>query len=194
MPTSFVVGLIGSGIQASRTPRMHEWEADALGLRYIYRLIDLDALQLTAADLPVLLRAAQRMGFAGLNVTHPCKQAVVPLLDDLSADARAIGAVNTVVFSGGLRIGHNTDWYGFAEGFRQGLTGAALNHVVQLGAGGAGAAVAHALLSLGTATLSLVDLDTTRAADLARALCARFGSGRAVHARGAADSVMVRLQ
>src|ERR671935_1122798 len=94
---SFLVGLIGSGITASRTPPMHEAAADAAGIRYIYKMIDLTDLKLGAEALPELLTAAKRMGFDGLNVTHPCKQAIIPLLDELSPDAEALGAVNTVV-------------------------------------------------------------------------------------------------
>src|ERR671939_5571 len=113
--SSFLVGLIGSGIAASCTPPMHEAAADAAGIRYIYKKIDLAELKLGVETLPELLTAARRMGFDGLNVTHPCKQAIIPLLDELSPDARALGAVNTVVFEGGRAVGHNTDWWGFAE-------------------------------------------------------------------------------
>src|SRR5689334_21985535 len=83
---SFLVGLIGSGIQASRTPALHEHEAEAQGLRYLYKLIDLERLGLGPEALPELITAAERMGFAVLNITHPCKQAVIPLLDELHAD------------------------------------------------------------------------------------------------------------
>lgn len=176
---SFLVGLIGSGIQASRTPLMHEREGDEQGLRCTYQKIDLDRLGLGADALPDLLLAAERMGFAGLNVTHPCKQAVLPLLDELSPDAQALGAVNTVVLRGGRRRGENTDWWGFAEAFRRNMAGAPLGHAVQLGAGGAGAAVAHALLTLGVQRLTIQDVDAGRAAALAESLCARFGAGRA---------------
>lgn len=176
---SVLVGLIGAGIQASRTPAMHERQADRLGLRYLYRLIDLDALRLGADALPDLLRAAERMGFAGLNITHPCKQAVIAHLSELSDDARAIGAVNTVVLDGGRRIGHNTDWIGFAESFRRGLPDVAKRTAVLLGAGGAGTAVAHAALTLGVERLAIFDVDRARAATLAERLSARFGAGRA---------------
>ena len=74
---------------------MHEEEGAAHGLRCIYQRIDLADLGLNAEALPELLTAAERMGFAGLNITHPCKQDVVPLLTDLSDEARAIGSVNT---------------------------------------------------------------------------------------------------
>ena len=174
MTHSILAGLIGAGIQASRTPSLHEHEGDAQGIRYLYRLIDLDALQMNLDDLPGLLSAAQCTGFTGLNITFPCKQAVIPLLDDLSAEARGIGAVNTVVFQDGKRIGHNTDCLGFAEGFRRGLTDVARRRVVQMGAGGAGAAVAHALLSEGVEQLSIFDVDQGRAQSLADNLNQHF--------------------
>jgi len=176
--SSFLIGLIGSGIQASRTPPMHEREADEQGLRLIYQRIDLEPLGLGPEALPELLVAAERMGFAGLNVTHPCKQAIIPYLDQLSPDAAALGAVNTVVLSDGRRVGHNTDWWGFAEAFRRGLPGAARDRVVQLGAGGAGAAVAHALMTMGVERLILSDVDPSRAEAVAAALNQRFGGGR----------------
>ena len=177
---SYLCGLIGSGIGASRTPAMHEREAAEQGLKLIYRLIDLEPGGLGAADLPALLTAAERFGFAGLNVTHPCKQAVVPLLHDLSPEAEALGAVNTVVLHQGRRTGHNTDWWGFAENFRRRMGDVLRRRVVQFGAGGAGAAVAYALLTLGVERLSVVDVEPSRADAVATALCARFGPGRAL--------------
>ena len=175
-----LAGLIGAGIQASRTPTLHEHEGDAQGLRYLYRLIDLDQLKLDSSALPDLLMAAERMNFTGLNITFPCKQSIIPLLDELSPEARGIGAVNTVVLKDGKRIGHNTDCLGFAEGFRRGLQGVALEHVVQMGAGGAGAAVAHALLSEGVQRLTIFDVEISRAQSLADNLNQHFGAGRAV--------------
>ncbi|MDR6960273.1 shikimate dehydrogenase [Pseudomonas brassicacearum] len=180
MPNITVLaGLIGAGIQASRTPALHEREGDAQGMRYLYRLIDLDALKLDSGALPDLLKAAERMSFTGLNITFPCKQAIIPLLDELSPEARGIGAVNTVVLKDGKRIGHNTDCLGFAEGFRRGLGDVARRRVVQMGAGGAGAAVAHALLAEGVQTLSIFDVEVSRAESLANNLNQHFGAGRA---------------
>jgi shikimate dehydrogenase len=176
---SVLVGLIGAGIQASRTPSLHEREGGRQGLRYVYKLIDLEVLGLDAHSLPEILTAAERFGFAGVNITHPCKQAVIPLLDELSSDAAALGAVNTVVLKGGRRFGHNTDWWGFAESFRRELSDARRDCVVQFGAGGAGAAVAHALLTLGAGEVIVIDIDEARAQNLAAALCYRFGQGRA---------------
>jgi shikimate dehydrogenase len=193
---SLLAGLIGRGIQASRTPALHEREGAEQGLRLVYRLIDLESLELGPEALEDLLTAAERMGFAGLNITYPCKQAVVPLLHDLSRDARALGAVNTVVLRDGRRIGHNTDGSGFAEGFRRGLPGVARARVVQMGAGGAGSAVAHALLAEGVGHLAIAETEAARAEALAADLRARFGAGRAAAcsdlpaAMAAADGVV----
>lgn len=176
---SFLCGLFGSGVAKSRSPAIHEAEAAALGLRLVYRLIDFDSLGLAAEALPDMLRAAERLGFNGLNVTHPYKQAIMPLLDEISDEARRIGAVNTVVLSRGRRIGHNTDASGFAGCFSTGLPGAAIDRVVQIGAGGAGAATAHALLALGAGRIGLYDIDTGQAEHLATSLSGVFGKNRA---------------
>jgi shikimate dehydrogenase len=179
LPPAVLAGLIGAGIQASRTPPMHEREGAEQGLRYIYKLIDLTALSLGPEALPELLTAAERMGFNGLNITFPCKQTVIPLLHELSEDARALGAVNTVVLKDGRRIGHNTDSSGFAEGFRRGLPDVKRDRVVQVGAGGAGSAVAHAAMKLGVGHLTVIDTDRAKAEQVAADLCRGFGSGRA---------------
>lgn len=189
-PRNILIGLIGAGIQASRSPALHEVEGRAQGLSYQYRLLDLDTLGLTAAALPELLTAARRFGCAGCNITHPCKQAVIPLLDELSVDARAIGAVNTVVFgSGGRMTGHNTDWSGFYESFKRDLSDAPRARVTQLGAGGAGSAVAHALLTAEVGRLSIFDVIRDRAAGRAADLNRRFGEGRAQAIDDAARAV-----
>ena len=184
-----LAGLIGRGIQESRSPRMHEAEGDRLGLRYIYQLIDLDRMELPDTALPELILAAQRLGFAGLNVTHPLKRSVTAWLDELSPDAAAIGAVNTVLLRDGRRIGHNTDGWGFAVSFRRDMAGAALDRVVQLGAGGAGMAVGHALMQLGARRLSVFDVDGARARALAASLDDAFGQGRAEAATDAEAAV-----
>jgi len=172
---SVLVGLVGAGIQASRTPRLHEREGAEHGLTYIYKVIDLDALGLTVDALPEIMTAAERLGFDGLNITYPCKRAVLDLLDELSSDARAIGAVNTVIFKNSRRFGHNTDWSGFAESFRRSLPDVSRERIVQLGAGGAGAAVAHALLTLAPANFPL----STRSASGRRLWLRRYGRATA---------------
>lgn len=184
-----LLGLVGAAIGQSRSPALYQGECAAQGLRCIYRLVDLDALGLTVAALPGLLTAARQFGFAGLNITYPCKQAVIPLLDDLSDDARALGAVNTVVLRGGRRVGHNTDWSGYAAAFRLAMPDAALGHVVQFGAGGAGAAVAYALLKLGVGRLTLVDSDAARAEGARAQMAGVFGAARVAVAADARAAV-----
>jgi shikimate dehydrogenase len=167
-----LMGLIGTGIQRSLTPRLHEEEARHHGLRLHYQLIDLDTTGADVRALPGLISAARTMGFAGLNITYPCKQAVIPLLDELSDEAAAMGAVNTVVAKDGRLVGHNTDGSGWAWAFRRQLPDARLQKVVQLGAGGAGAAVSEAVLRLGAASLLIVDREPARAEALAARLAA----------------------
>ena len=185
--TPLLLGLIGAGIQASRTPTLHEREARAHGIACAYRLLDLDVLGGPDA-LAQLLLTVEREGFAGVNVTHPCKQSVLPHLTRLSDDARAIGAVNTVVLRTGTRTGHNTDWWAFRESMRRGLPAARCARVVQLGAGGAGAATAYAILEMGAERLELVDVVPGRAETLVRQLDVRF-PGRAVSAALSRDAL-----
>lgn len=179
-PTKLLVGLIGAGIQRSLTPAMHEEEARHHGLRLHYQLIDLDGVGAGPELLPMLLTAVRAMGFAGLNVTYPCKQAVLPLLDELSDEARAMGAVNTVVQRDGKLVGHNTDGSGWAWGFRRALPDADLSRVLLIGTGGAGSAIAHAALRLGVHELRLHDVEPARAQALAQELNRLYGAGRAV--------------
>ena len=167
---TLLVGLIGAGIQGSLAPALQEAEARHHGLQLHYQLIDLDSVASGVEVLPALIAAARVMGFAGLNVTYPCKQSVIPLLDHLSEEARAIGAVNTVVRESGRLVGYNTDGSGWSWGFRRALPGANLSRVVLLGAGGAGSACADAVLRLGARELLIVDLDRSRAAALAEQL------------------------
>jgi shikimate dehydrogenase len=177
--TKRLVGLIGAGIQRSLTPALHEAEAAAQGVRLHYQLIDGHTAEATLAALPTLIGAARIMGFAGLNITYPCKQAVIPLLDALSEEAQTMGAVNTVVFEGGRATGHNTDGSGWRWGFERQLPGADLGRVVLLGAGGAGSAISHAVLHMGAGALVLVDNDAARAGALAEELNKRHAGRRA---------------
>lgn len=169
-PDKLLCGLIGAGIQRSLTPAMQEAEAQAQGLRLHYQLIDLDRSGQGIEALPMLLQAARTMGFTGLNITFPCKQAVMPLLDALSDEARAMGAVNTVVFRDGQATGHNTDGFGWRWGFERALPDADLSRVVLLGAGGAGSAIAHSVGRMQAGALVVVDNDLARASTLAAEL------------------------
>lgn len=124
-----------------------------------------------------------------MNVTHPFKQSVIPFLDELSPNAAAIGAVNTVRFRNGSAVGHNTDCWGFAESFRRGMPAVPFAKVVLLGAGGGGMAVARALLELGTTRLAIFDPDQARAIALVTALGAEFGASRAAAVTGVVREV-----
>jgi shikimate dehydrogenase len=134
-------------------------EGRANGLDYVYRTIDLGELGLAPERIGEVLTWARTLGFDALNVTHPCKQLVIGHLDTVDDAAAALGAVNTVVFEANRTVGYNTN-------------------VVMLGAGGAGAAVGHALLDLGTDHLTVVDIDVDRATALARELSARHPDAR----------------
>jgi len=152
---------------------MHEREARRLGIPYSYLLLDFDKLGLEDGAIGDVVAAAEAIGFHGLNVTHPFKQSVISMIDALSPEARTIGAVNTVVF-GGSRTGYNTDSWGFAESFRERMAGAPTDKVAMFGAGGAGAAVAHALMELGVGRVTIVDSDAAKAADLVARMRATF--------------------
>jgi shikimate dehydrogenase len=173
---SYLVGLVGRGIGPSLSPALHEREADLLGLRYLYRRLDLDELDLPAEAVGDVLAAARLAGYDGLNITHPCKQHVLDHLDELDRTAAALGAVNTVVLRDGRAVGHNTDTTGFARAVELGLPDAPLDRVAVLGAGGAGAACTYALLTLGAGRVEVFDLLPERAESLA----ARLGSDRVV--------------
>lgn len=174
-----LVGLIGANIQKSLSPRLHEDAFAAAGIRGYYHLMDLDVLAgRSPAD---LLSAACAAGFTGVNITFPCKETVLPLLDEVSPGAREVGAVNTVTFDGGGRTrGFNTDRPGFRMSFEEtlGRPAVAGERVVLAGAGGAGRAVAFALLDLGAAAVLVYDKETARSEALARDLAAAFGAGR----------------
>lgn len=165
-----LVGLLGEGVGPSLTPGMHEREGRRQGLTYVYRAIDLAPGESNPASVGALVTAAGRLGFTGLNVTHPIKRTIVPLLDELAPSALAVGAVNTIVFDGERRVGHNTDVTGFAAAWTHSTADLTLRRVVLVGAGGAGTAVAHALAASGIDALTIVDVDAERATALAEAV------------------------
>ncbi|WP_411699686.1 shikimate dehydrogenase [Conyzicola sp.] len=166
---SYRVGLIGLGLELSLSPVLHEAEAAALGLDYSYAVFD-GSRDAAYGDVGASIEAARASGFRGVNITHPFKQLAVDHVDEMSRDAWVLGAVNTIVFEGGRSIGHNTDWYGFAHSIEKNLAGVPRRTVVQFGAGGAGVAVAHALLRSGVERLVLLDVDAERAGTVAESL------------------------
>jgi len=183
---STLTGLLGQGVGPSLTPELHEREAQRHGLRSVYKVIDLSAEETDPVQLRDLLAAAVRLGYDGLNVTHPIKQAMVPLVDRLAPEAARIGALNTVVVTESGTVGHNTDFSGFARACREELGDASLDGVVLLGAGGAGTAVAHALAGLGAGQVWVSDPDRDRASRLGESV-ALLGNDVEVEAVGPAD-------
>jgi len=170
-----LLGLIGSPIMSSAAPAMHEAAAQALGLRAHYRLIDIPGAD--EAKLRAMLEGVRLLGFSGVNVTFPYKEAVIPLLDTLAPGAAAIGSANTVVVRDGKLTGHNTDATGFASAFKAVLGRPGDAPVALIGAGGVGRAIGFALAELGARTLRIVD----READKAHALAARLGDRMTTH-------------
>jgi shikimate dehydrogenase len=179
LPQQCLVGLIGANIMRSLSPALHEDAFKAVGIRGHYHLMDLD--RLPGRRLEHLLTAVKTAGFAGINATFPVKQAIIPLVDEISAEARQIGAVNTVTISeSGATIGYNTDCSGFRASFEEGLGAGAVagQTAVLVGAGGAGRAVAFALMDLGAATLVVHDVDVARATALVADLVLQYGAAR----------------
>ena len=184
----FLTGLIGAPIASSAAPAMHEQAADALGVRCHYQLIEV--ANADAATLRALLDGVRRLGFAGVNVTFPYKEAVVPLLDEMSPAARAIGAVNTVVVRDGRLIGHNTDSTGFARAIGDLVAGSKHGAVALIGAGGVGKAIAFALANLGIAELNIFDADRAKAEALSSQLHGRLQARVADDVAGALQGVV----
>ncbi|EXF24175.1 shikimate dehydrogenase [Nesterenkonia sp. AN1] len=173
---SILAGLIGHGVGPSLTPPMHELEGSRHGMRYIYRSIEFAGGADSLPDLERLLEMARRLGFNGLNITFPAKQNIMPLLDRLGPSAAMIGAVNTVLFDeDGAAVGHNTDVTGFKASIDDALAQNRCGHVVLVGAGGAGSAVAHALVMRGVESLQVVDVDAQKCAALAASVHAAHG-------------------
>jgi shikimate dehydrogenase len=171
---TWLVGLIGRGIGGSHARQMHEREAAALDMQLVYRVIDFDRLAVADDDLGKIIAMVEAMGFAGVNITHPYKQAVIAHLDTLSSDAETLGAVNTVRFADGKRAGHNTDWSGFATCVETQLGNVLSGKVAQIGAGGAGSATAYAALRKGASELAIYDRDVVKAQELAIRLAPAF--------------------
>ncbi len=179
MARRILVGLIGANIMKSLSPALHQDAFTAAGFEGFYHLMDVD--QLPGRSLRQLLDAARAAGFSGTNVTFPFKQDVLSLLDTVDPEARQIGAVNTVTFGAdGRTTGYNTDRRGFRRSFEEGLGRAAAEGatVVQVGAGGAGRAVAFALMDLGVASLVLHDRELSQAKTLLNDLASHYGAAR----------------
>jgi shikimate dehydrogenase len=159
-----LTGLLGAPIAQSAAPAMHEGAAEALGLHCHYQLIEVAGAG--RDELKLMLEGIRRLGFAGINVTFPYKEAVLDLLDELSPGAAQVGAVNTVVVRDNRLIGHNTDRTGFARAIAPLVAASSLGCVALIGAGGVGKAIAFALAGLGVTELRIFDTEPAKAAQL----------------------------
>jgi shikimate dehydrogenase len=174
-----LVGLIGANIQGSMSPALFADAFGAAGIDGYYHLLDAD--RLAERRLPQLFDAVKTAGFAGVNVTYPFKQDIIPLLDAVDPEAAEVGAVNTVAIApDGRATGYNFDRRGWRNSFLEflGPESAKGKTVVQVGAGGAGRAVAFALMDLGVAELILHDLNRARAEALKAQLSSQYGASR----------------
>jgi shikimate dehydrogenase len=179
-----LTGLLGAPIAHSASPAMHERAAEALGLRCHYQLIEIAGAG--RDELKLLLEGVRRLGFAGINVTFPYKEAVVELLDEMSPGAAQIGAVNTVVVRDGKLTGYNTDTSGFAHAITQLVAASSHGAVALIGAGGVGKAIAFALAGLGVDELRIFDSEPAKAARLAAQL---EGHGKTYVAHSVEDAL-----
>jgi shikimate dehydrogenase len=173
IPRRFLTGLIGAPIAHSASPAMHERAAEALGARCHYHLIEVAGAG--REQLCALLDGVRNLGFAGVNVTFPYKEAAVDLLDELSPGAAAIGAVNTVVVRNNRLVGHNTDTTGFARAVENLVTGSGHGAIAVIGAGGVGKAIGFALAGLLVSELRIFDTDRAKAEHLAGLLKGQRG-------------------
>ena len=162
-PSIPLAAVIGHPIAHSKSPRLHGYWLRKYGINGHYVPMDV-----APDDLGAVVAAMPKMGFVGANVTIPHKETVMTLIDELSEAAKAIGAVNTLVFKDGKTFGDNTDGYGFIENLRQGVpewqadAGAAM----VLGAGGAARAIVYSLLQAGVPEILLSNRTKARAETL----------------------------
>jgi len=174
-----LLGLVGANIMGSLSPPLFADAFAAAGIDGFYHLMDVD--RLPGRRLPQLLDAIKAAGFSGCNITFPFKQEVIPLLDEIDEEAAQVGAINTVeIAPDGRTKGYNFDRRGWRNSFVEslGADSAKGATVVQVGAGGAGRAVAFALMDLEVALVVIYDQDASRAKALCADLAKHFGASR----------------
>jgi shikimate dehydrogenase len=182
-----IVGIFGDPVEHSLSPAMHNAALAAAGLDWVYV-----PLRVRPADLGPAVAGVRAMGFTGLNVTVPHKETIIPFLDAVSAEARGLGAVNTVVRRGRRLVGHNTDSRGFEGSLRAARVRLDGRAVLMVGAGGAARAVAAALVRSRCGSLTIVNRTRIRAQRLARQLGARAARVTVAPWEALADEALVR--
>ncbi len=155
-----VFGIIGHPLGHTLSPLLHNWGFARMGVAAAYCAFPTPPERLAA-----VIQAVRALPLAGLSVTIPHKEAVFPLLDDVSALARATGAVNTLVWEDGRLTGHNTDVIGFLSPLLARQT--PVRSALLLGAGGAAKAVLAGLKEMGVADVLVANRDMARAEALA---------------------------
>lgn len=155
------LGLLGNPVSHSHSPLMHNAVFEKLGIKAIYLPFQVPHGQLREA-----VMGLKALGFRGVNVTIPFKEAVIPLLDSLSPEAQVYQAVNVVSFEGDKLVGYNTDGPGFIAALQEaGVSG--WEHCLLLGAGGAARSVSLALAQNGAREMTILDTDEAKACSLA---------------------------
>jgi shikimate dehydrogenase len=179
--------VLGWPLRHTLSPAIHAAALEALGLEWVYL-----AWPVRPAALEAALEGLRALGCAGANVTMPHKEVTLAHLDELSSDARAIGAVNTIEFRGDHLVGHNTDVYGFIQLLESDAgVPAAGKRALVLGAGGAARAVVSALEQLGAGGIDVAARDRDAATEVAGLAASGRGLEWAVAADAAASAGIV---
>jgi shikimate dehydrogenase len=168
--TTRVFAILGDPVAHSLSPQMHNAALTALGINGIYV-----PFHVTPEHLAAAVAGVRALQIAGLSVTVPHKERIIPLLDEIDPAAQLIGAVNTVVNRAGRLIGYNTDAPGFLQALRDTLNFSPRHQeVVLIGAGGAARAALVALAQEGAATIVVANRTAERAIDLVASCCGEF--------------------
>jgi len=166
-----ILGIIGYPVSHSLSPLMHNTAIKSLGLNYSYH-----AFEVKPGDIPDAVRGIRAMGIKGINVTIPHKEAVIPLLDEISSDARLMGAVNTISLQGERLVGHNTDGRGFVQSLKsEAGVHPRKKNILLLGAGGAARGLAIQLASEGASRIVIANRTYQRAERLSNDLLQKTG-------------------
>lgn len=172
--------VIGDPIEHSKSPLIQNAMIRAAGLDLVY-----DARRVAGRDTALWLARAEEEGYVGFNATMPHKENLLPLMDELSADAALYRSVNTVCRRKGRWYGHNTDGEGFLRALREAGMDPAGRNVLVLGAGGAAASVVLKLARSGARSIRVANRTVARA----QMLCAREGTGLVQPADFAPDTL-----